>query len=167
MSTGAETFAVDTHSPEETLSLGEFVAKALPSGVLALHGELGSGKTVFVKGLARGLGVGDDIPSPTFVIEQVYEAPSPEHDEGRVRLRHIDAYRLHSAEELASSGATTDGEGELIAVEWAGRVLAALPPERIDVGFEHTGERSRRITFRDPGSAHGRLFEELRRWRGS
>ena len=159
--------AIETRSPEETLSLGEFVARGFTSGVLALQGELGSGKTVFVKGLARGLGVGDDIPSPTFVIEQVYEALDPEHDEGRVRLRHIDAYRLRSAEDLQRSGAAADGEGELVAVEWAGRVLAALPPERIDVGFEHTGERSRRITFRDRGSSHGRLLEELRRWRGS
>lgn len=157
MSTGKSEFAVETSSPEETLSLGEFVAKLLPSGVLALEGELGAGKTVFVKGLARGFGIGDDIPSPTFVIEQVYE--------GSARLRHIDAYRLQSAGELDRSGVTARGEDELVAVEWAGRVEAALPRERIDVSFEHTGMSARRITFRDVTGAHEGFLRGLRSWR--
>ena len=159
MSTGDKEFAVETFSVEETMSLGEFVARELPSGVLALSGELGAGKTVFVKGLARGLGIGDDIASPTFVIEQVYEGPA--------RLKHVDAYRLGSAEELGRAGVTVEGDEGLVAVEWAEKVLAALPRERIDVSFEHTGETSRRITFGDASGTHGQFLRELRRWRGA
>jgi tRNA threonylcarbamoyladenosine biosynthesis protein TsaE len=150
--------AVTTDSPEETIRLAERVARELVAGdVLALSGELGSGKTVFTKGIASGLGVARprEVTSPTYVIMVEYER------EGVVALRHFDAYRVTSAEEFLAldGGELVDPRaGAVSVVEWSDRVGGALPERRIDVSFEVTGETSRRITVRPRG---GREAVEL------
>jgi len=123
---------------DATHALGRALAVAatpLPQDglVVALHGDLGAGKTVFVKGVAEGLGVSGEahVVSPTFTIARSYPAP------GGVVLHHLDAYRLGSGEELDDIGfEDMCGPGRLTCVEWAERVEDALPEDRIDVWLE-------------------------------
>ena len=130
--------AVHTQDPEATRALGRALAEAatpLPPGgcVVALHGDLGAGKTVFVKGVAEGLGVGADahVVSPTFTIARSYPAAAG------VTLHHLDAYRLGGGEELEDIGfEDMRGPGCFTCVEWAERVEDALPEDRIDVWLE-------------------------------
>ena len=128
-------------SPEETAALGRRLARTLgPGTVLALVGPLGAGKTAFVKGLAAGLGIPPhEAVSPTFALIH-------EHA-GRVPLFHADLYRLRGADEVAELGLEDYAErGGVLAIEWAERAGAALPPGARTVGFRITGPRSRLIT---------------------
>ncbi|MBU1657071.1 MAG: tRNA (adenosine(37)-N6)-threonylcarbamoyltransferase complex ATPase subunit type 1 TsaE [Candidatus Omnitrophica bacterium] len=138
---------VTTYSPDETIALGEKVAKDLKKGdVIALEGGLGAGKTVFVKGLAKGLGVQDHfyVNSPTFVIIKEYQ--------GRLDLYHFDVYRLD--EEHFSD--TLDyrryfyGAGVTV-IEWADKIKGLLPDEHLEVRITHTGETERQFEFRSHG----------------
>jgi len=142
MKTATTTSTHLTHSAGETLALGEqLAATLLPGTVVALTGELGAGKTVLAKGLARGLGVTEPITSPTFTL--VAEHPARD---GR-RLYHVDLYRLdapHQAlaigieEALAPAGWTI--------IEWAERLGGLLPPGTVRIRIEIVGENARRIT---------------------
>ena len=133
------------------VAAAERIARVLrPGDVLALHGELGAGKTQFGRGLARGLGIElSRVSSPTFVLAHEYR-----RDDGEgIRLVHVDAYRLTSAEDLAAIGwDRLVGEDAIVALEWAERVDAGLPGvgevRRLDVLLEHTAETRRRITVR-------------------
>lgn len=130
-----------THSPEETISLGEALARGLEDGdLVALIGELGSGKTVFVKGLAKGLGVGDYlyVNSPSFVVLKEYK--------GKKDLYHFDVYRL----EGKSFEETLDYEKYFYAsgitvVEWADKITRILPEEYLEVNIEYGKDESERI----------------------
>ena len=130
-----------TRTQTETEQLGERVAKALPAGgvVLALYGELGAGKTAFVRGLARGLGVEDEIVSPTFTIVNEYA--------GSRELFHFDMYRLGGADELFDIGWEDylSREG-VCAVEWSENVPEAFDGSEIRVTIDKTPEDTRRIT---------------------
>lgn len=130
-------------SPGQTMEIAEDLAKAFRGGeVVALWGELGAGKTVFAKGIARGLGVADTVASPTFTIMQVYE--------GRLRLYHCDMYRIGGEEELSETGffdALADLLGVMV-IEWPSRIRGILPKELIEVELEVVSEGERRITVR-------------------
>ena len=130
-----------THSPEETELLGEKLAKKLMGGeILAYRGDLGAGKTAFTRGLARGLGAGDMVTSPTYTIVNEYLS-------GRMPLFHFDMYRLRSADDLFDIGWEDYLErGGVCAVEWSENVEAALD-EFILVTIEKIGDESRRITI--------------------
>jgi len=129
------TLRLRTHSPAATLALAESLGRALLVGagrgvVLALEGDLGAGKTLFVRGLARGLGLDPRVavPSPTFTIAQSFHLP------GGVELQHVDAYRLSGETELEAAGLEDIcGSGRVTCVEWAGRVARSLPEDRIEV----------------------------------
>lgn len=126
--------------------------------VIALEGGLGAGKTVFVKGLARGLGIDPaGVASPTFVIASEYDAAR-----GR-RLVHLDLYRVGSADELESAGfLDLLADSSVVAVEWASRCAAALPADRLDVSFERVADpEERRVTARAAGP---RAADALARW---
>ena len=129
-------------SPEETASIGRRLAGSLPDGgVVALVGPLGSGKTVFVKGIAAGLGLpARSATSPTFTLINEYEGQPP--------LVHVDLYRLTGQLEIDGLGLEEyfDAPG-VVAVEWAERAAFLLPEETITVTFERLGPRSRRITI--------------------
>ena len=130
----------ETHSPQETQALGERLGRILQAGdVVSLVGELGAGKTCFVRGLVRGLGGSPRaVSSPTFVLLNVY-------DGGRLTVYHLDAYRV-GAEDLEAIGfSELLDQGGVVVVEWARRVAELLPPTRIHVCIEATAEEGRRI----------------------
>lgn len=127
-------------SPEQTRAAGEALGRLLrPGDVIALHGPLGAGKTEFTKGLAAGLGVAEDEPvvSPTFVLVREYA--------GRLRLYHLDAYRLSGSDELLALGfeeMCADRSG-VVVVEWADRAADAIPAHAIRIELEHLDEQRR------------------------
>jgi len=148
-----------TSTVEETVGLGERLGGLLAAGdVVALVGPLGAGKTWFVKGVASGIGVSDvrQVRSPTFILVSEYE--------GRLRLYHVDAYRLTSSEELEALGSRdfVFGDGVTV-VEWADRVREGLPTDRLTVTFEHVDPTSRRLTFTASGGRARALLERLGR----
>lgn len=149
---------VVTRSSEETIALGRRLGGLLSEGhVVALSGPLGSGKTTLTKGLAEGLGVEDSrwVTSPTFVLVHEYE--------GRVPVYHVDAYRLSGPSDAEALGADELFFGDGVAiVEWADRIAAALPDERLDVHLEHgDGDQERRLTFGPRGVEYERIIEKL------
>ena len=123
-----------SNGAEETEALGEALARTLrPGSVVAFTGDLGAGKTAFVRGLARGLGIGDRVTSPTFTIVNEYEG-------GRLPLFHFDMYRLGSEEELFDIGWEDYlRRGGICAVEWSEHIAGALEPETIRVELRRTG----------------------------
>jgi tRNA threonylcarbamoyladenosine biosynthesis protein TsaE len=119
-----------------------FAATLKPGACVALHGEMGAGKTQFVRGLVRGLG-GDPrtVSSPTYVLLNVY-------DTGRLTVFHLDAYRVGGPDDFESIGFTEllDQAG-VVVVEWPSRVDELLPYDRINVRIETTGDGQRAITI--------------------
>lgn len=142
--------------PARTEELAAQLAQLLqPGDVITLEAPLGGGKTTFVRGLASGLGVPEDeVSSPTFVIWQIYQ--------GRLRLHHLDAYRLRSAEELEEIGfSETLGGRDVVILEWPGVAEPLLPKNRLHVRLEYgTGEDERTLEF----EARGNWAPRLERW---
>jgi tRNA threonylcarbamoyladenosine biosynthesis protein TsaE len=141
-----------TNSEQETIDLAiEFASTLLANDVILLDGELGAGKTCFVRGLCEGLG-GDptQVNSPTFVIMQEYEV------DGGIRLVHIDAYRLSGTEELDTIGwdELLSDPLTIIAIEWPSKITDALPEHAITVSIEHLKEHERSLTI-DQSSSSG------------
>ena len=131
----------ETHSPEETERIGQALAQNLTAGaVIAFEGDLGAGKTAFTRGLARGLGCGEPVTSPTYTIVNEYLT-------GKMPLFHFDMYRLRSADDLFDIGWEDYLErGGICAVEWSENVAEALE-DPILVSIRKTGENSRTITI--------------------
>jgi tRNA threonylcarbamoyladenosine biosynthesis protein TsaE len=154
-----EALTLTSGSPEETERLGRLLAGLLRGGeLLCLVGELGAGKTVFVRGLAAGLGCPpNEVASPTYVLERVYAGREME-------LHHLDAYRLSGPEEFEASdlGAALGLPGTVSAIEWADRVESALPAERLTLRFDPAGDDRRRIGVRASGAGHDELLTRLR-----
>lgn len=128
-------------SPEATTAAGERLGARLgPGDVVGLTGELGAGKTCFVQGLVRGLGVATPATSPTFVLVNEYR--------GRLPVHHVDVYRTQSLTELLDLGLEELlAGGGITVVEWADRCEPLLPPRMIRVHIEGVGEEPRRITI--------------------
>jgi len=137
-------FVIETQSPEETERLGRALADIVPAGsVVALRGDLASGKTCLVRGMAAHYARGVPVHSPTFTLVNEY-GDSP-------RLFHVDLYRL-DPEEVIDLGYEEIFEPEgVTVVEWAERAERLLPPQRLDVLLEHAGGDRRRLSFRDHG----------------
>ena len=129
-----------TNSPEETEALGADLAGRLePGTVIAFTGDLGAGKTAFVRGLARGLGVQERVTSPTFTIVNEYEG-------GRLPLFHFDMYRLGSADELFDIGWEDYlARGGVCAVEWSENVADALEEGCLRVDIRRGEDDDQRI----------------------
>ena len=129
-----------SHSPAETIALARTLAATLRRGaVLALSGDLGAGKTHFVKGLAAGLGTAASVTSPTFTL--LHEYPG-----GRLPLYHFDFYRLDDADEALRIGLDEylDGDGACV-IEWAEKFPALLPPHTRWLRFSHRKDGARVI----------------------
>jgi len=144
---------LSTAAPEETRAIGQALGSHAQAGaMLALIGPLGAGKTELAKGVAEGLGVTSVVNSPTFVLMN-------EHA-GRLRLFHIDAYRLDDPEEAVAAGLFDDRQAAGVAVvEWADRLSDRLPAERLELTLvpEADGSDRRQISWRALGAAHQRL----------
>ncbi|KKW19306.1 MAG: hypothetical protein UY63_C0017G0083 [Parcubacteria group bacterium GW2011_GWA2_51_10] len=140
------------HNAEEMGQFAsEFAQKLAPrkdgAVVVALSGELGAGKTTFVQGVARAMGIKDTVPSPTFIIERIYKTESGPFS----RLIHIDAYRLASDLELLHLGwkeLLADPES-LILLEWPENVGALIPPYAVRLSFETLAGEERKITYHE------------------
>ncbi len=136
---------VETNSPEETWELAAELANELgPGTVIALHGDLGAGKTCFIQGYAAALGIDEPITSPTYTLIGEYE--------GRLPLHHIDLYRLSGPEEALGLGLEEyfDVDG-ITAIEWAERAEGLLPEDLLHIEIkadDHTGTRVFRV-FRE------------------
>lgn len=133
-----------TNNETETEAAGADFARALPDGtVVALYGDLGAGKTAFVRGMARGMGLGARVSSPTFTIVNEYL--------GERELYHFDMYRLESAGELFDIGWEDYlGRGGICAVEWSENVEAAFEGDERVVRIEKTTDTGRKITIEEP-----------------
>ena len=129
----------ETNSEKETEQVGERFAASLSDGVVvAMYGELGSGKTAFVRGMARGMGISMRVSSPTFTIVNEYR--------GDRELIHFDMYRLNSGDELFDIGWEDYlNRGSVCAVEWSENVEDAFYGDEIIVRFEKTSPTARRI----------------------
>ena len=138
-----------SHSPEETESLGERLGRAASHGlVIALTGDLGAGKTQLVKGLARGLGGAARVHSPTFTLVNEYAG-------GRLRLFHLDLYRLESRRQILSAGLDEFLQPDGVAVvEWAERIydLRLTIDDLWKVQIEIVSETERKIIYDDFGA---------------
>ena len=139
------TNTITSDSVENTWAIAErLTPDLLPGTLLALHGDLGSGKTCFVTGVARALGITDPITSPTFTMINEYE--------GSRRLCHMDLYRISSPDELFSLGLEDYFDGaDITIVEWAERAGDLLPEKTIHIYFEVLdAPDTRRITVTSP-----------------
>jgi tRNA threonylcarbamoyladenosine biosynthesis protein TsaE len=164
---GPARFVRTTRSAAETRRLGERLGASLqPGDVVALLGELGAGKTQFVRGLCRGAGVPDaEVSSPTFAIVASYR--------GRLPVNHADLYRIADEDELHATGFhdLVGGAGATV-VEWADRVPGALPPERLEIRLAHddVDPSTRHLAVLGVGPRHAalaRLLTPRRRRRGT
>jgi len=128
-------------SPETTEKLGFSLGQLLqPGDFIALHGELGAGKTRLAGGIAKGLGVDPAVPitSPTYTLLNIYQ--------GRIPLYHFDLYRLHGDDDILDLGFTEYFNGDGVSlVEWAERLEKELPPARLDIILSHADESIREI----------------------
>ena len=130
---------VESRSPAQTELIGEKLAAQLSGGeVIALYGGLGMGKTNFVRGLARGLGVEEGVSSPTFALVNEYH--------GRLTLYHFDMYRVTTWEDLYSTGFFDYLDtGAVLAVEWSENIQEALPEDSIQVELQRGGTDTDRL----------------------
>lgn len=138
-----------SHSEYDTVELAQNIeSEKFPNMVICLDGELGSGKTVFVKGLAQAMGITETVTSPTFSIIKEYE--------GELPLYHMDVYRLDGdvtgvgIEEYFDKGGVT-------VIEWAKTIKEILPKERLDIKIKVAGENKRTIIL----TPHGSKYEEV------
>jgi tRNA threonylcarbamoyladenosine biosynthesis protein TsaE len=134
-----------TNSAEETMLVGEKLAKGLkPGDIIALSGDLGSGKTTFTKGIGKGLGVKDSrrINSPTFVLIKEYA--------GKIPLYHLDLYRLDALKEIENLAIEEYIYGTGVTViEWAEKIKSLLPEKHILVKFKVKGDTKREVVIED------------------
>ncbi len=154
---------VISHSPEQTRHLGQTLGRlAEPGDLYLLHGQIGAGKTTFVQGVARGLGVRGYVQSPTFTLAAEHQGRQAN---GRpIYLYHLDLYRIESPEDLASFGyedylGAPDG---VTVVEWPERLGSDLPDEYLLINLEHLSDSKRRIAFVPHGARAERLVDALR-----
>ena len=132
-----------------TIELAQnFESEKFPNMIICLNGELGSGKTVFTKGIANALGIKESITSPTFTIIKEYE--------GELPLYHMDVYRLNGSVE-GTGIEEYFTKGGVVVIEWADTIKDILPEERLDIKFKVAGENTRVLVLKP----HGKKYEEL------
>ena len=143
-------YKITTHNEKETLEIAQnFESEKFPNMIICLDGELGSGKTMFTKGIANGLGIEEVITSPTFTIIKEYL-------DGEMPLYHMDVYRLDGdTSEVGIEDYFT--KGGIVVIEWANTIKDILPEERLDIKFKISGENSRTLII----TPHGQKYEEL------
>ena len=136
---------ITTKTAQETAEVGEKLAHLAPH-ILCLFGDLGSGKTTFTQGFAKGLGITTRLLSPTFIIVRRYNIPSSEK-----KLYHVDLYRLNTVDQMEELGLEeifTD-PASVVVIEWAERLGDLLPEHRVDVRFETLTDGMHKIAIRN------------------
>ena len=145
-----------SYSPEETIRLGEFLGKYLTNGsIIALSGELGSGKTCLTQGIARGLQVpkGLYVTSPSYTLVNEYP--------GRLRLFHADLYRIENIAELDEIGLDEImGRHDVTVIEWAEKMIEMLPEERVFISISIVGHHARDLHLTGCGQNAVDLIEK-------
>ena len=133
-----------SNSAEETFAIGQKIAGGLASGsVVAIQGTLGGGKTQLAKGIAFGLGITENLTSPTYTIVNEYSLQRTNED---VVFYHIDVYRLEGQKDFEDIGGDEIlNSNGICVIEWSERILNLLPPDCINVSIEITGDTSRMI----------------------
>jgi tRNA threonylcarbamoyladenosine biosynthesis protein TsaE len=157
---GPQTWRARLGSSTETERVGAAIGRLLRGGeVLALHGDLGAGKTTLVRGIAAGLGVPRrTVSSPTFALIHEYA--------GRLPLVHADLYRLDGETELAHLGLSEYLNGRaVVAIEWADKAARELPGHRLEIRMTHTRDQARSILVRARGKEADRVLRGLMRSR--
>lgn len=148
---------VQTKSTSETIRIGKRIGGLLrPGDVVALTGELGAGKTQFIKGIATGMGVGKPtyISSPSFTLIHEYS--------GRIPLYHIDLFRLRWEGEAEELGLEEYFQGKgITAIEWADKIPSFLPEERLVIHFVYTGIHTRSLEITGKGKRYEELLKEF------
>lgn len=148
----------DSHSEVDTVQLGRTLAALVVPGLtVALNGELGAGKTFFVRSLCQGLGIDTArVNSPTFVLLQLYT-------DGRIPVAHFDTWRLADADEFLAIGGDEylNGDEYLCLVEWADRISEILPGDRLSVSITQTAPTARRFEFLSSGPVSDDLVRRL------
>ncbi|MDY5441335.1 MAG: tRNA (adenosine(37)-N6)-threonylcarbamoyltransferase complex ATPase subunit type 1 TsaE [Candidatus Enteromonas sp.] len=139
-----------TSSKEETKALGELLAHKLKrEDIILLSGDLGAGKTTFTSGVAKGLGIEEDVISPTFNIMKCYF-------HGRIPLYHIDAYRLEGQNIEIGLDEYIEGDGACF-IEWPQFIEPLIPEEHLSISIFHRGDNQREIVM----EAYGDRYENL------
>jgi hydrolase, P-loop family len=135
-----------THSPEETIKTAQKLGGFIKAGdIIAYKGGLGAGKTTFTRGVAIGMGLGDNVTSPTFALVNEY------HGE-KITLYHFDMYRIESEEDLESTGFYDyPFEENAAAIEWSENIARFLPENTIYITINSLGELDREIIIEDGG----------------
>ena len=142
-------YKVTTRNEMDTIELAQnFESEKFPNMIICLDGELGSGKTVFTKGIANALGIKESITSPTFTIIKEYE--------GELPLYHMDVYRLNGNVE-GTGIEEYFTKGGVVVIEWADTIKDILPEERLDIKFKVVGENTRVLVLKP----YGKKYEEL------
>ncbi len=142
-------YKITTRSERETIEIAQnFESEKFPNMIICLDGELGSGKTIFAKGIANALGINETITSPTFTIIKEYN--------GELPLYHMDVYRLDgNTEGVGIEEYFT--KGGVVVIEWAETIKDILPSERLDIKFKIVDENKRLLIL----TPHGKKYEDL------
>lgn len=140
-----------TESAEETQKLAEDLSLNSDNKFFALFGNLGSGKTTFTQGFAKGLGIKERIISPTFIIAREYEVMMNDKGLRIKKFYHIDLYRVESSKDIQGLGLGEifSGEKNIIVVEWAEKIKNILPKKRTEIYLENLEGNKRKITFKN------------------
>lgn len=150
-----KSFTINSATPAATRRIGQAIGKEMqPGDVILLAGPLGAGKTTLVQGMAKGLGVAAGVMSPTFVLMRELE--------GRMKLYHLDLYRLEKVPEIADLGLDDYlfGEGATV-IEWADRAEKLWPADHLRIDFEYSGAKARKLKVTPRGLRYDRLIEQL------
>ncbi len=153
------TFQWCSPSEQETIKLGEVLGEVLEEGsIVALIGDLGTGKTTIAKGIVRGLGgrEDDEVTSPSFVLVNQYQ--------GRLPIFHMDLYRLMNPRELSELGWEEFAFSSAVTlIEWAEKIKPFLPPEYVEINFQWLDQETREINFVGHGEQGRRIISLLKK----
>jgi len=142
-----------TTSPDQTKKLGEILAKEVlkteakkTAFVFGLEGDLGGGKTVFLQGFAKGLGIRQKILSPTFIIMRKFQIPNPKFQ----TFSHIDCYRISKPKEVLDLGfkEIISNPKNIVAIEWSDRIRKIIPEDSLIIKFELVNKKKRKISIK-------------------
>lgn len=146
-------YKITSNNVNDTIEFAQNIeSEKFPNMVICLNGELGSGKTVFTKGIAQALGIKDTITSPTFTIIKEYS--------GEMNLYHMDVYRLDGNVEGVGIEEYFNKNG-IVVIEWADTIKDILPKDRLDIYFKPVGENKRVLVIKPRGKAYEELCEGI------